>query len=400
MALATSTRGGSSWGGGGFGGGGGSCPRAYSWTGTEWILDSGTFGGSLFASAQHTDHDVLDHLSADRSRLRIRLKNELPETEHIDAITLRVVDHPVGTKVVPTDSGKLLTFRDSKSPTAAVDSRGLDTLSMVATRDGREWTSNLSGRDPTRTADARDGLMLSFAKPPGAKRGKLWINARNTNWASSMLTYLLSQLGPALPDWWATMNRDDKARDAFTSFIERDGALLVEVKTTTGWASRGKLSLAGPEVLKDQALELPIDDLSGDVLTVRLDAPVAFWSIDSVAVSFEDDAPLEIHDLSPMSAITKDGVDVREELRAIDGSAYSTVNGDWAELTFDAPASPKPGFLRSFVVVSTGHYVPDITPDPHADPALFLRMTSDPDAAARRALAMLNASLVLRLLHD
>ena len=381
-------------------GGNNSCPRMYTWNGSDWQLDSGTFGGSLFATGQLTDHDLLEHLTPQDSKLRMRLVNELPETEHTDALALRVVDHPFGTRVVPTAAGKLLTFRDPAPPLTAADLRGKDALDVVSGRDEREWTSNLSNRNPERLEDTRDGLVLDFAKPRGAKRAKLWVGARNTPWSSDMLQYLLSLLGPALPGWYAAMNTDPAARKAFSGFMEKEGSLVVNARTAGGaWAPRGLFALAGPEILKDQALEIPVDDLPGDRLTLRLDAPVSFWSIDSVAVSFEDDEGLEVRELSPVTAVADGGTNVLGELSAIDGSYYRAVTGNRAELTFDAPAAPKPGMARSYVLVSTGYYVPDVPPAPDANPAEFLRVTADPDVASRQALAMLNTALARQLLR-
>lgn len=378
---------------------GGSCPHVYSWSGSGWQLDSGTFGGSQFAAAQLTDHDLLEHLVPQDGKLRLRLVNEMPEAENTDALSLRVVDHPAGTRVVPTAAGKLVTFRNPTGPLVATDLRGVDALDLVSTRDGREWTSDLSDRDPRRVDDARDGLLLQFPKPPRAKRAKLWITARNTQWAADMLEYLLSELGPALPGWYATMNTEPAARKAFSAFMEREGSLVARVKTPGGWTARGVVSVAGAEILKDQALEIPVDDVPGDRVTLRLDAPVAFWTVDSVAVSFEDDEPLEVRDLAPASAEADDGADVLPLLAAIDGERYATVRGNHAELSFDAPAAPRPGMSRSYVLVSTGYYVPDVPPNAHPDPAEFARVTSDPDLASQEALAMLNLTLARRLLR-
>ncbi len=381
------------------GGGSMSCPRMYSWNGADWQLDSGTFGGSMFSASQLTDHDLLEHLTPDGATLRMRLQNELPETEHTDAIALRVVDHPAGTHVVPTSSGKLLGFRDPAAPLVATDLRGRDARDLVATRDAKEWTSDPFDRDPQRREDARDGLLLTFAKPIHAKRAKLWVTARNTPWAGDMLQYLLSLVGPALPGWFASMDRDAASRTAFTTFLDREGSLFVHVRTSEKWDQRGVVGLVGPEILKDVALEIPVEDLAGDRLEVRLDAPVAFWSIDSVSVSFDDDEPVTVKELHPRSAIADDGKDVTAELLAIDHRYYSTVTGNRAELTFDAPPPPAAGQARSYVLVSTGYYVPDAPPDSHADVAELARLTSDPDVASQQALAFLNVGLARRLLR-
>jgi len=71
-----------------------SCPLVYSWDGSGWRLDSGTFGGAITRGLQRTDVDGLDHLTPADGLLKLRVTNELDETDHLDALELLVVDHP------------------------------------------------------------------------------------------------------------------------------------------------------------------------------------------------------------------------------------------------------------------------------------------------------------------
>jgi hypothetical protein len=379
-------------------GGGGimtSCPHVYAWDGHSWTLDSGTYGGSLFRAAERTDYDMLDHLAPDSGEYRLRLVNELKETEHTDALVLRVVDHPLGTKVVPTLAGKLLTFRDAQAPLEAKDLRGADVLARVSRRDGLEWMSDLSNRNPVRPDDTRDGVVLRFTKPPGAKKAKLWIAARNTEWSAQMLAYVLSQIGP---DWWAKTNADADRRTQLRELLVREGALQVKVREDGVWIPRGIAWIAGREVSKDQAIEVPIGDVAGDRLELRLDAPVGFWTIDSVSISYDDDEPVTTRDLTMRVATSNDGKIVTDLLTAIDDRHYSTVEGDAAEIVFDAPP-PAASLARSYVLVTTGYYVPNVVPDASARPEDLATWMTEPGALARRSLTKLNVAAARALLQ-
>ena len=84
-----------------------SCPIVYSWDGSQWLLDSGTFGGAITRGLQRTDVDGLDHLSPTGGVLKLRVTNELDETDHLDALELLVVDHSPGTRIVPDGTGTM-----------------------------------------------------------------------------------------------------------------------------------------------------------------------------------------------------------------------------------------------------------------------------------------------------
>jgi hypothetical protein len=373
---------------GSYGAGMGSCPRIYSWDGHDYSLDSGTFGLSYFEADQHTDFDRLDRLVADQGTYRMRLINEQPETEHTDLVRLRVIDHPAGSRVVPMSAGKLLTFRSESLPIAARDFRGKDALEWVTALDGREWTSDLTDRHFTSASDARDGLRLVFAKPKNAKVAKLRVAAHNTDWAAKMIAYLLAHRGPDLMDWWARMNADAKARDEIEAFFKREGMLNLRVKTPAGWKDRGLFLAAGPEIAKEEAFEIVVEDVPGDTVEIELESALDFWSIDAAAIAFGPDEPVVVRDVPLTSARTKDGQDITSVLSRADGVRFDTEQGDVAELSFAAPPPGAPGTVRSFIVETKGFYVPHITPAQDADPTAMDSLVSTPFAASRLALAL------------
>jgi len=94
-----------------------------------------------------------------------------------------------------------------------------------------------------------------------------------------------------------------------------------------------------------------------------------------------------VHDLSPSSARTNKGRDVTTVLARADSVRFDTARGEVAELSFDAPAPPPAGSVRSFVLETNGYYVPEITPAPDADPAAMDALMESPFAASRLALA-------------
>jgi len=379
--------------GSGMGGGGGmSCPRVYSFDGSDWHLDSGTYGAAYFEADQRTDHDLLEKLAEVDGEYRLRLANELDETEHVDALGLVVVDHPVGSQVVPAPDGELLTFTSPQKPLSAADLRGADARERVADRDGELWESDLSDRDPSRHEDTRDGLHLVFTKPRAASELKLSMTGMNTPEASQIVAHLLSLQGDQLPQVYERLNSSVIARKLLRRLYEGVGLLTVSVRTPEGWSQRGVFEAAGNEIAKGQALRIDISDIAGDRVELRLESAVGMWHVDQVLVDYTADVPVETHRLAPVRAVAEDGQDVRSTLTKIDAQRWSTEKGDWAELRFTAPTAPTNGMVRSIVLETTGydtlHIEPAAEPDPDQANALML----SPSATSRRVLELLLAS--------
>ena len=146
-----------------------SCPHVYSWDGSHWRLDSGTFGGAIARGLERTDVDNLDFAAPEDGVLRLRLANELQETDYVDALAVLAVDHAADVTVAPDGRGALHTLGALAAPLSARDFRGHDALARVRAADGWSWESNPSGRDTAVAADLRDGLELTFLRPAGAR---------------------------------------------------------------------------------------------------------------------------------------------------------------------------------------------------------------------------------------
>ena len=172
-----------------------SCPLVYSWDGHHWRLDSGTFGGAVTEGLQRTDLDNLDYVQAEGGVLRLRVSNELAETDHLDGLAVLAVDHDPSLTVAPDPSGGLHTIGDLVPPFRATDDRGADALPRVVAVDGWNWESTVSGRDPHNPADLRSGLELAFTRPQGATRAHLVVDANSSAWGSYMLEEVIRAHG-------------------------------------------------------------------------------------------------------------------------------------------------------------------------------------------------------------
>ena len=380
-----------------------SCPAVYSWDGEAWRLDSGTFGGAFLEPLARTDVDNLMFVRPADGRLRLRLANELSETDYVDALSVLAVDHPIGTEVVPDASatGALHLVGTLAAPLAARDDRGRDALSAVSTVDGWGWESAPSGRDTAVAADVRDGLELEFSRPAGAQQATLVLDANNTPWAAALMQQFVAAHGRETDAWYASMNRNPLAAWTLGQRLAREGFLQVSVRTDEGWAPQGLVWEAGPEVAKRQAMGLDLSGVEGETVTVRLESIPMFWNLDRVAIDFTavDEAwpAPAVHELNAASArMEEDGRDVASLLADVDGTKLVLETGEAAELEFLVPPVPE-GSARSYLVSSTGWYRIHSAPS-DADPnEAVMRFERDgaPGDLSRIAVSRLNEALAL-----
>jgi hypothetical protein len=380
-----------------------SCPFVYSWDGEAWRLDSGTFGGAFLEPLARTDVDNLMFARAEDGVLRLRLANEMAETDYVDALRVRAVDHPIGTEVVPdaSASGALYLVGTLAAPLAARDDRGRDALSAVSTVDGWGWESSPSGRDTAVAADVRDGLELEFSRPAGARQATLVLDGNNTPWSAVLMQQFVAAHGRETDAWYASMNANPLAAWTLGQRLAREGFLQVSVRTDAGWAPQGLVWEAGPEVAKRQAMRLDLSDVEGETVTVRLESIPMFWNLDRVAIDFTAvdeawSAPVDRELTAASARMESDGRDVASLLAAVDGTKLVLETGEAAELAFVVPPVPE-GSARSYLLSSTGWYRIHTAPSDAAPNEAVVRFEREgaPGDLSRIAVSRLNEALAL-----
>jgi hypothetical protein len=374
-----------------------SCPFVYSFDGKDYVRDSETFGGSIFKSAQRSDWDNLDHLKEINRTYRLKVTNELKESQYIDELKLLVVDHPKGSKLIPSFSGKLHTLSASKQPIKAEDLYGNNVLESVKAKDEKFWLSNPSGRNPEAKSEARDGLILEFTKPEDVSFVKLAFNVQNTPWASFMQGEMLKLQGNELQSWYDLMNHSSEVRQELREAMIREGMLLIKLWDGKTWQTKDFIWEVGPALPKDQIVWLDLRKLKGEKLKLKLESTPGFWIVNSIQADYTPDLPIQITELSPVKAKDYQGKDLKVVLSTIDGNYYVMPSTeDWAELTFIAPPLRK-GADRSFVLKSTGYYTINVIAGGEPQKDLIVHLMNEPGAYGQYSLQMFNQHLAKAL---
>jgi hypothetical protein len=390
---------GESWGlgsgGGGSWEGGGSCPYVYSFNGERYIRDAELFTGSIFRGAQRTDWDNLDSLKGTDGQYRLRVTNERDETEFLDELQLLVVDHPMGTRIIPSFSGELFTLRNPESPVAATDFARSNVRNLVAAKDDRMWISNPFGRNPDDTSQVRDGVVVEFRKPSDADSVTLALNVQNTVWGAYLQTQFVKMFGRDVEKWYDQMNASPETCERFHQVMIREGMLLIHFWDGTAWRPAGHVWEVGPALAKDVAVRLPIAGIPGDVLRVRLESTAGLWMINSAQAAYDRGPAPVVTELQPIEARDCHGVDLRQALREADDDYYAMPTAkDWADLTFSAPPQ-RSGSARSFVLKSTGYYRIHTPADGEPQREVIQRLLAEPRAFGQYALRLLNEQVQL-----
>jgi hypothetical protein len=368
-----------------------SCPFVYSDTGQGWRLDSGTFGGAIMRPLARTDVDNLDFIRPGNGVLRLKVTNELDETDHLDVIEVLAIDHEMGTTIAPTSQGAIHVIGALAPPMSARNLEGRDVLPIVRSSDGRNWESRLAVRNPAAPESLRDGIEMEFPMPSNSSSARLVVDARNTPWATYLMGQYIQAHGNSIGAWYASMEAEPQRAKRLQDLIAREAFLRLSVWNGFKWEDRDTYWEVGPEISKRQVISLDLTGIPGDTLRMRLTAPASFWLVDSVGIDCGIEHSFSSQALTMQDAIDRKGFPLRDVLVSADGRELQLETGDSVELSFIAPPIV-PGKERSYILRSTGWYRIHSSEEGLPDLPL-LNSVSEPGGIARLSAIRMNAAL-------
>lgn len=364
-----------------------SCPFVYAYDGRDLVFEAEPYGAAIAPALRRTEWTPLPHLREVDGEYRIRVANELDETQHTDEARLLVVDHPAGTRVAADPGGQLHVFRDTAPPTRAIDEQGRDLTSVLRDADGQAWLAEYAATDARTRETLRDPLVLEFDKPARARTARLLVNGATALWGAEVAREFLALQGRRLPQWYAELDRGGPTLLALLGWYAREGlyVLPIEVDTADGWRTRGTLFGSGPFAYKTTAYSLDVSDVEGETLRVRLAVPVNFWVLDSVGVDYGEQPPVEVQEVETSTVRDARGREARRLLAATDGAALVMAEkGDYADLVYPAPP-PRPAQARTVFLKISGHYDVHLRAEGEPQEALLQRILREPGFTLRFA---------------
>ena len=361
-----------------------SCPFVYSWDGTQYVFDAEPYGGAITRGLEKDDFTPLDRLREQDGLYRLKLTNEVDETQFTNLTELWVVDHPVETRVVADVQGNLHTLAAPQSLLSARDAAGHDLLPWLRATDRLIW-------EPSAVPDAKgnlqDEIVMTFPKPPGVTQAKLIANVATGLWGSYMIKKMVELRGREVGAWYSLMDQSQSARADLFAWEVREQlfALKIYVEEPTGWEVRAVLPGVGPLISKDRVIPLDVSRVQGDQLRVRISPPAGFWALNSFAVDYSQDRSVIVEKFKPLTARDPDGKDVLPDLMDSDDRYLAMPNiGDTADLTFPVP-SRHAGTDRTIFLHSRGYYRLHLASSSEPDTKALQEIENVPGAGARFA---------------
>jgi hypothetical protein len=317
-----------------------------------------------------------------KGQYRLEIRNERQETDYTNQLSLLVVDHPVGTRLVPDSRGALYALSELTPPTRAVDFANRNVRDLVARNDHAFWQSDLRAVNLKHEGNFRDGVLLTFPAPSRPAKTKLLVRLRNTALGPFALKSFLDLQGSGLYRWYAKANSSSAIVGELKRWFLRDGMLQVKLWENGKWVLQDALPDVGPALAKDIVARLDLSRWQGTEVKIKLESSVGLWRIDAAALGVAADAPVHVSRLVPAQARTEYGRDVRAMLARDDGAYYIALPGDSADVTFNAPPLT-PGEVRTCVLKSKGFYYIYANDTGPSRARLAERILTEPGLAAR-----------------
>jgi hypothetical protein len=359
-----------------------SCPFVYSWDGEAYVLDAEPFGGAITSGLERDDYSPLEHLTADAGEYRLRITNEVYETQHTNLMELWVVDHEPGTLVAADTEGNLYSVEGRHPPLAARDGAGRDLLVWLEATDRLVWEPMAV---PDAEGDLYQDIVLTFPRNPKAPRARLVVNAATGLWGSHMIREFVQLRGSdGTVAWFDRLDADPGALAELHTWNLREQlyVLRIYVEESTGWEMRGELRGEGPLIAHDRVGPLDISRATGEMVRIRIEPPRGFWALNSFGVTYDTGPSLPVTRVAPRQARSADGTDLLPLLSSTDNLYYDMpLTGDWGDVSFAAPL-PVAGKERSVILHSRGYYELHLDPDAEADTTLVRRIEEVPGAGA------------------
>jgi hypothetical protein len=359
-----------------------SCPFVYSWDGQQYVFDAEPYGGSITRGLTRDDFSALDHLRPVGGEYRLRLVNEVNESQYTDLMELWVIDHPPGVRPVPDEFGKLYSVSAPQAPLAIRDQHGTSLLPRIGKPDSLSWEP----MPPLQAgASLRDTITLVFTRPSEATTLKLVARVATASWGSHQIRSLLSRMGGERQQWFQQVDANPATADTVRRWAIREGlyGLAIEVREADGWRVGGILPGGGPFIAEDRVVPIDVSRVAGTEVELRLTPARGFWAFDWFAVDFSPDQAFSIDTLPVLEARDPRLGDVTAKLRTTDSVEHPLpATGDRAYLRFRSP-EPKPGMTRTVLLHSRGWYNLRGIPEWTGSAIGMDRMLADPELAAR-----------------
>jgi hypothetical protein len=372
-----------------------SCPFVYSYDSKEYVFDAEPLGGAVTRGLQRTDLSKLEYLKEDNGKYKLLVRNEVPETQYLDEMKLVLVDHPKGTEIVTNLAGELHTISNPQKPILAIDEKGNDLIRFVEENDYTFWQTKLPVLNYDSLNNLRHQLTFIFPKPQHQKRAKLIINAGTALWGSQMIREMLSLYGDNIDSWYEKVNNlsgEEIEKEQMMQFVVREELyyLKLNVKEGDRWNSQGLIFGGGPFIAETKTYDLDLSNVKGDSLFIQFNPPFGFWTIDYIAIEYDDIVVPDYTEIALSQAVDMKDKDILAIISESNGE-YQTMPevGDYFLLEYNALPMVS-DMERTYFLKTTGYYELHLPKDQPMQKELLQRIVGEPGEVVKYAMELYN----------
>lgn len=335
-----------------------SCPFVYSFDGNKYVFDAEPLGGATTKGLVRQEYSRLEHLKETDGKYKLRVTNEVNETQFVNGISLYVVDHPQNTEAVVNNDGKVYITRNVQNVLSATDENNKDITKFLVNEDNIVWQTKMPVHYNNLRGKTRNHLTFAFKRPSDVDSINLIINAGTTLWGSNMIREMLALHGNELDNWYKKIDQHGNDYMMMMNFLQREELyeLKLYLKEKNGWIEKSIIKGGGPFISERRIIPLNISNVEGDTLFFKVNPPVGFWTFDYLALDYNDNFTPETRELNASSAIDYLGKDITKIVNEKDDQYYKMPNiGNYFDIEFNAPAEQQ-NMERTVFLKSSGYY--------------------------------------------
>lgn len=335
-----------------------SCPFVYSFDGENYIFDGEPLGGATTKGLERTELSKMEYLKEVDGKYKLLVKNEVPETQYIDQMSLLVVDHQEGTEVYADLDCNVSTINSTEDVIYAKDEYGNEITNFVQKDDKIFWQTQLPFDTTKINSNLRHQLTFAFQKPTDKQNAKLIINAGTSLWGSQMIREMQTLYGDYIETWYDQIDNEGPAKEQMMEFIEREELYIMkaEIKEGDNWVHKTSINGGGPFIAETRTYNLDLENVLGDTLFLQFNIPYGFWTLDYIALNYENNIEPITQELELRGAFDHNGKNVSTSLITKDDDYHvMPIVGDYFYCEAEAPVI-KAGYDRTVFLKTNGYY--------------------------------------------
>lgn len=335
----------------------GSCPTTYSLEAGEPILEAESFSYSIAPGFEARDIDRLGIRSTGQEVISLEMRNEALETHYINHVELLEVMHSENEFVYPDARGRPVVVAAPAISRSIVDQEANQITGIFDAADGIAWSTTAERLQRVSAEDMHDHLYLEFDAPASGKTPALVLRLRNSL-LNTVLLYevMLRGQGFRALDWMASDLDRLGPKYALATWYQKNMGMDIAIWDRGRYRSVTTLADTGPIAWNEIAIPLP--QLGGDKVRVRLSFIADNWRIDQVTLASVVAKP-RARRIPLEEARSGNGemlADVPSSLRAADENYVVTRPGESMVLNFHVGA-PQEATQRTWFLAAEGYYI-------------------------------------------